>query len=308
MARSQKAAAKLESALDEQARDQSSHMRPDQMAEIGAMQAEFRKAVGALKASKIGRSGRDALGVLPWYVIIGPPGAGKTTALRNSGLKFPYSTSKGGVRGVGGTRNCDWWLTNEAILLDTAGRWSTEDDDRDEWLAFLDLLKGTRPGKPINGILVAVSVAELQSEEEDIAALARKLRERVDEVMGRLSMVVPVYLLITKSDLIPGFIETFGELRDKDRGQIWGISLPLVADPADRQNMLGERLEELIRVVEVRSLQRIGEERGLDARPRVYEFPQQLQSLRQNITDLCAHLFAGNAFQDTPIMRGVYFT
>jgi type VI secretion system protein ImpL len=28
---------------------------------------------------------------LPWYLLIGPPGAGKTTALVNSGLKFPLS-------------------------------------------------------------------------------------------------------------------------------------------------------------------------------------------------------------------------
>ncbi|HXU82191.1 MAG TPA: type VI secretion system membrane subunit TssM, partial [Polyangia bacterium] len=109
MVLAQRAAAKLESALDEEAEKQQGSMRPDQIAEIKAMSAEFRKAVGALKASKLGRSGRDALGMLPWYVIIGPPGAGKTTALRNSGLKFPYA-AKGGVRGVGGTRNCDWWL------------------------------------------------------------------------------------------------------------------------------------------------------------------------------------------------------
>jgi type VI secretion system protein ImpL len=212
------------------------------------------------------------------------------------------------VRGVGGTRNCDWWLTNEAILLDTAGRWSTDDDDREEWLAFLDLLKGTRPKKPINGILVAVSAIELQGEPDEIEMLARKLRERVDEVMGRLEMVVPVYLLVTKGDLIPGFIETFGDLRDKERGQIWGISLPLVADGAERTAMLEERLEELQKVLELRSLRRVGEERGLDARPRIYEFPQQFASLRGNLTELCAQLFADNAYQDAPIMRGVYFT
>ncbi len=100
------------------------------------MEAECEKSVRALKSSKIGRSGRDALGLLPWYVIIGPPGSGKTTAIRSSGLKFPFGKSSA-VRGVGGTRNCDWWMTNDAILLDTAGRWSTEDDDKDEWLAFL---------------------------------------------------------------------------------------------------------------------------------------------------------------------------
>jgi type VI secretion system protein ImpL len=282
-------------------------MRPDQIAEIKAMSAEFRKAVSALKASKLGRSGRDALGVLPWYVIIGPPGAGKTTALRNSGLKFPYA-AKGGVRGVGGTRNCDWWLTNEAILLDTAGRWSTEDDDREEWLAFLDLLHNTRPKKPLNGILLAVSLAELQGEPEEIEALSGKLRERIDEVVTRLEIVMPVYLLITKCDLIPGFIEIFGDLRDKERGQIWGTTLPLVAEHAERNEMLVERLDELAKVVEGRALQRLGEERSLEARPHIYAFPQQFASLRQNIIDLSAHLFTENAFQDAPILRGVYFT
>ncbi|BAN96200.1 type VI secretion protein IcmF [Plautia stali symbiont] len=46
---------------------------------------------------------------LPWYVMIGAPGAGKTTALLNAGLEFPLTDSLGkeAVRGVGGTRNCD---------------------------------------------------------------------------------------------------------------------------------------------------------------------------------------------------------
>jgi Mg-chelatase subunit ChlI len=82
-------------------------------------------------------------------MIIGPPGAGKTTALKHSGLVFPFRARRGGgVRGVGGTRNCDWWFTNEAILLDTAGRYTTESDDRDEWLSFLRMLLKYRSKQP----------------------------------------------------------------------------------------------------------------------------------------------------------------
>ena len=49
----------------------------------------------------------------------------------NSGLKFPLEqrVGKGAVRGVGGTRNCDWWFTDEAVFLDTAGRYTTQDSD-----------------------------------------------------------------------------------------------------------------------------------------------------------------------------------
>jgi len=189
---------KAASAIEQGLGDMSgrSNIRPDQQAEITAMQVEFQKAISGLKSSRLGHKGRDALGLLPWYIIIGPPGAGKTTALRSSGLQFPYA--KGGkVKGVGGTRNCDWWLTNEAIILDTAGRWSTQDDDHEEWLAFLDLLRKTRPKKPVNGILLAVSLLDLEGGEEEMSALAKALRDRLDEVTGRLDMVVPVYLLVT---------------------------------------------------------------------------------------------------------------
>ncbi|MGO8484708.1 hypothetical protein AB9F39_36300, partial [Rhizobium leguminosarum] len=41
---------------------------------------------------------------LPWYVIFGAPGSGKTTALTNSGLKFPLGDALGSnsVQGIGG--------------------------------------------------------------------------------------------------------------------------------------------------------------------------------------------------------------
>jgi len=277
-----KAASAIEAGLGEMG---GRNIRPDQQAEITAMQVEFQKAIAGLKSSRLGHKGRDALGVLPWYIIIGPPGAGKTTALRSSGLQFPYA--KGGkVKGVGGTRNCDWWLTNEAIILDTAGRWSTQDDDHEEWLAFLDLLRKTRPKKPVNGILLAVSLLDLEGGEEEMSALAKALRDRLDEVTGRLDMVVPVYLLVTKTDLVPGFVEMFGDLRDKERGQIWGVSLPLMASPDERADMLGEQLQELFDVAGQRAFPRLTEERRVDARFKIFEFSQQLEAFGQNLTAL----------------------
>ena len=112
-------------------------------------------------------SGRQYLYQLPWYMFIGAPGSGKTTALVNSGLRFPLAERFGTdrIRGVGGTRNCDWWFTDEAVLIDTAGRYTTQESDRDAdqaaWQGFLALLKKTRPRQPINGVLLTVSVPDL---------------------------------------------------------------------------------------------------------------------------------------------------
>src|SRR6187549_2831394 len=108
------------------------------------LRERFEEAVATLKKQR--RSGRS-LYDLPWYVIIGAPGSGKTTALVNSGLKFPLArgATPAAIAGVGGTRYCDWWFTEEAVLIDTAGRYTTQDSnskaDQQSWVAFLDLLK-----------------------------------------------------------------------------------------------------------------------------------------------------------------------
>jgi type VI secretion system protein ImpL len=308
--RARRAARELEKALAAQAAEQARTARPDMQAEVLQMQQEFQKAIAALKGSKLARGGQNALYALPWNLIVGPPGAGKTTALRNSGLQFPYmSTSGGGVRGVGGTRNCDWWLTNEAVLLDTAGRWTTEEEDRDEWLAFLDLIKKFRPDKPLNGIVAAIGLDQLGgAHEEEVASLARRMRERVDEVQNRLQMSLPVYVLFTKADLIPGFVETFGDLGKQDRGQVWGFTVPLADPPSDPAGHFGERFDELTSVLERRALGRMGDERKLETRELIHSFPQQFATVRRNCELLVGQLFESSVFGETPMFRGCYFS
>ena len=128
------------------------------------LRERFEEAIAALKESR----GRDhSLYSEPWYVIIGAPGSGKSTLLQNSGLQFPLAQrfGKDAVRGVGGTRNCDWWFTDDAIFLDTAGRFTTQDSDPGSdargWREFLALLKKYRSRRPLNGVILTVSVADL---------------------------------------------------------------------------------------------------------------------------------------------------
>ena len=299
----------LERELMRQAEEQAKNARPDRRAEIIDLQAQVQKGLQALKKSGAGKGkGGGALYSLPWYMIIGPPGAGKTTALRHSGLSFPVETGK--VTGVGGTKNCDWWFTNDAILLDTAGRYATEADDAQEWLAFLGMLKKYRSRKPINGVIVGISVTDLMMANEDaIDTFAKKLRARMDEVMTRLQLVVPVYVMFTKVDLVAGFVEYWSDLRKSERQQLWGATFPLKgANLRDPQKSFEAAFDAIVQVVHARALRRIGTERQWESRQKIYQFPIEFQSLRANLGEFIGGLFQKNNFQETPIFRGVYFS
>lgn len=311
--RAKAAAGALERELMKQAEQQAANARPDRRAEINELHVQFKKGLAALKGSRLGAgSGINALYALPWYMIVGPPGAGKTTAIRHSGLDFPIPDSAGALRGVGGTRNCDWWFTNEAILLDTAGRFATQEDDHEEWTAFLDMLRKYRTQTPINGMLVAISIADVVgATEEQLEQTAKTLRQRIDEVMTRLQMVVPVYVVFTKVDLIAGFVEMFEDLKKSERAQIWGVTFPLAliqAKDFDPAKAFEAELDVLLQSLHANALRRVAQAREPKVRARAEQFPLEMRAAKQSLADFVSALLRKNSFQETPLFRGAYFT
>jgi type VI secretion system protein ImpL len=304
-------------AREQQAREQQRKKEEEAASseEISTLRKGLDEALATLKKARLGGKARRGqyLYQLPWYIIIGPPGSGKTTALINSGLRFPLGAGK--VRGVGGTRNCDWWFTDEAVLLDTAGRYTTQDSheevDRAAWRGFLDLLKKHRRRRPINGAFVAISLADLllQSEDER-AAQALAIKQRVQELHEHLGIRFPIYVLFTKADLIAGFIEFFGDLGQEERAQVWGMTFP-TDDPADPEGVV-ERFTAEFELLEQRLndrlVARLQEERDPQRRDLIYTLPQQFGSLKLLADQFLKETFRPSRYEERVLLRGVYFT
>ncbi len=284
-------------------------------AELSELKGKLKEAMIALRKSKLGRK---SLYELPWYVMIGPPGAGKTTAIVNSGLQFPLADKmgKGAIGGVGGTRNCDWWFTNNAVLIDTAGRYTTQDsaeaEDNAGWLGFLNLLKKHRKRQPINGAVIAISLSDLSMQDEATQkSHAAAIRRRLHELREKLGVRFPVYVLFTKSDLIAGFSEFFDNLGKEEREQVWGFTLPIQKKTKAELSPVAAFDEEfgaLLGQINEQSLERMQQETDHQRRALISSFPPQVASVRATARGFLEDVFQDNRFEKRHLLRGVYFT
>jgi len=271
------------------------------------MYEQFNKYLAALKTSPTGKS---ALSELPWYLVIGAPGSGKTTALQESGLAFS-SMGHGlrSVRGVGGTRNCDWWFADNAILLDTAGRYTTQPEDHDEWLAFLDLVRESRGRRALNGIIVTVSVGDLiKGDPSAIAAVVRPIRERILEVSKQLKLVLPVYVVFSKADLIGGFKDFFAGFSRSQRDQVWGVTIP-AGERRQARDVFAERVGVLMGSLSARRTVAVSSGTRSPAQiAKLTLMPGNFGALQKWFGEFVGELFAPMPLADQPMFRGFYFT
>lgn len=291
---------------------------------VASVRERFAKAMAVLQSTPMGR-GRGWLDSLfnrsryvyqlPWYVFIGPPGSGKTTALLNAGLEFPLARTLGNdpVRGIAGTRHCDWWFTDRAVLIDTAGRYTTQDSDNradaGEWAEFLAQLKQYRPRQPINGAIVTVSVADLlAAPPAEVAAQAVAVRARVAELLTTLDNRFPVYVLVTKADLLAGFDEFFGGLDREQRAQVWGTTFAFDerGSGAIDADEFVRRFDALVARIDAQTLDRLQAERDPARRAAIFGFAHQVAALRAPLERWLAEAFPPTGLAREPLVRGVY--
>jgi len=251
---------------------------------------------------------------LPFYLLVGEPQSGKSVLLHNSDLHFPFGQNR--LSGVGGTRGCDWWFTEEAVILDLAGRLFTHEGgatDRLEFESFLKLLYEFRPLCPANGVILVIPCDSLlQDDGEKCGLKASKIQNALLTVTTQLQAQVPVYLVLTKGDQIFGFAESVHRLDVERRHQMFGWSRP--ADKVDTPFDLAEvtqGFEELVRRAQLLRAHMGAGARLPEALPeidRMYAFPHELAGMLPNLEVYLKRIFTASNLIDRVFFRGLYLT
>lgn len=288
---------------------------PSKRAKLDEMRKSFETGVNKFKAA-----GKD-LYTLPWFVLVGEPGGGKTEAIRHSQVGFPHGLQDY-MQGAGGTVNMNWWFTNHAIILDTAGRLMFEEvapGTTNEWGEFLALLRQNRPNCPINGMILVIPADTLiKDTTEAIERKAGKIAQQLDLIQRTLEVRFPVFVVISKCDLIGGFREFFETVDDPQlQGQILGWSNPMSLDQPFNPEAVDKHLETVRQRLAARRygllLDPVNTEdpdaRRIDQVDALFTFPDSLARVAPRLRRYLETIFVAGEWSPKPLfLRGIYFT
>jgi type VI secretion system protein ImpL len=286
---------------------------PEHKAQLEALQENLNAALKLIKRSKLarGRKAAEALYAVPWILMLGPEGSGKTAALESSGVEFPYVTGDGRKRGTGAPEGgCNYWFARDAVVLNLDGRIALEEEELEVFQAFLDQLKQARKLRPIDGIVVTVSIRDvLDRSPEQVKLLADTLRQRFDAMIRCFEMRFPIYVLFTNCDQIVGFTEFFGSFRSRDRAQVWGATISREQrkrQPVDR--IFHDEYGRLASILGAFRLRMMENETSFTKLPKIYHFPSRFLSLRTKLEEFIGTLLQPTPYSERPMFRGFYLT
>lgn len=275
--------------------------------DIGGLSSGAEEAVQFLKSSNLGASGVYGL---PWYLVAGAPSAGKSSLVISSNLNFQTLPSQRATeqKFVRPTGSIDWRVTSEAVFIDSAGRYQTEGLDADEWSSLLETVKKYRSNRPLDGVILVVDADRvLKADEREIEELAKVQRARLDEVMQRLNVRFPVYLVFTHADAIEGFRDSFSASKAEDKALVWGATIP-IEKSENAQTLFDNEYAILHDSLMKRRIARLSAPFPPVRQLKIFNFPLHFGTGRRKFGAFVNALFRPNPFSENPFLRGFYFT
>lgn len=270
------------------------------------LRERLKSALRMLRAQRgLHKGGSATLSDLPWYLVLGLSSSGKTSLLTRSGL----SSSVAGLSGDSGTQYCDWYFGNDALMIDTAGRYVAEEQPARAFADFLRLLARRRRGAPINGLVVVVDLpALLHAPRDENHALARQLIERINDFRDALDASPPVYLMFTKADQLPGFTAAFNTLDSEARSTPWGMTFSVAE--ARQKGVVSAFSRHFPKMVAgLRShVETALRDQGQQADSELLNFPEYVAEMEGLIADFLEPFDLRRNSARGPLTRGIYFT
>ncbi len=288
---------------------------PSHRAQLDDIRKKFERGLEVFK-----EHGKDMYS-MPWYILVGEPGSGKTEMIRRCNVGFPPGLQDT-LQGTGGTVNMNWWFTNHAVILDTAGKLMFDEAPPGQttvWKELLGLLRKGRPSCPVNGMLLVIPADTLiVDSEEQIQAKAGRIAEQLDSIQRVLGVRFPVFVVLTKCDKVNGFREFFDSVRDPQlQHQMLGWSNPADLDAPFAPEAVDQHLQTVQSRLRRRRLGLLIDPvhtedsvngRRIDQVDAMYSFPDGIMQIAPRLRRYLETIFVAGTWSTKPLfLRGIYF-
>ncbi|MBV7486019.1 type VI secretion protein IcmF/TssM N-terminal domain-containing protein [Bordetella sp. BOR01] len=263
------------------------------------LDADWRAGLNALKNSRLSRFG-SPLYVLPWYMALGPQETGKSELLRRI-------AGTGPVHGDGEEAPVlQWWLLRHCVVLDPTEAMGEEHlaPASANWRRLLHWMMRTRRREPLNGLILAFSADWLmKSDETQLNDTGQGLRKRLDELTRVYDARIPVYIVLTDCQALPGFVPWTAGLGPAINSHAMGF---LSLSPASGVGQfISDAFNSIVhRMFDLRVLQ------GIQGRPNdeAFGLPERMAPLAMRLGSVLRPAFQATPYAETPLLRGLYLT
>ncbi len=275
------------------------------------LKAETKAALDVLKASGKGkvRVGQNPLDVFRFYLVLGNSGAGRTSLLEHSGIHFPRRYPSAAELAKQTQHFTQWWFSSQGIFLEAPARYASGEEGDDEFQFWLSQLE--REGKPtaaLDGILLTVSLEELLTEGPGVAELASRYRDRVALIMATLRLELPVYLVFTHADVLPGFREYFENLRESESHQVFGATFALRGHLPPARARFEREYKKLYDSLQAHTPQRLSQNTDPGRKKSIFVFPNEFGAAQERLAVFVEHLFKDSMRRERAMFRGFFLT
>ncbi len=289
-------------------------LTPEQL-ETRAMRQVFERATSVMAGRWEGAG--DPINGLPWYLVMGAPGSGKSTMITASEMRRPIdhelAAATADLRGSGSGTMLEWHVAgSEAVLLQLSGSAFVAPEtrspiERHVWARFLKELQRVRPRRPLNGVILVIDLAEFcEMDTTARDAYATSIRRITDEIVRTIDTQITVHVVFTKLDLVAGFLDFFEDATAAERDELLGFHFDANFSKPWLE-VFDEAYVDFLERMQARLALRMKNLKGVLSRQEAFAFARTFVGLRNPLRSLLATALDPDRFSTTPLFRGIYF-
>jgi type VI secretion system protein ImpL len=260
-------------------------------------------------------------GNLPVMFIMGPQGAAKTTTIVKAGIEAELLAGQVFQdTQIVPTRLANIWFARQAVFVEPARSLL---HDKNRWLS---LIRRMQPGKLSSvmnrgaqaprAVVVMFDCERLYASGSSSGpgSAARELHAQLSEISQQLGVALPVYVLFTKADRIPFFLDYVHAMQDSETAQLLGAALPLPnanrggSYEEEQTARINEAFNQIYYSLAEKRLEFLARDNDPSVPPVGYEFPRELRKLRTAAAQFLVDLCRPSQLSVGPFLRGFYFS